>query len=92
MKKLTPERQQIAELAIAEGAFAKSAAEKLNRYDVQGGGWKAWTVAIRPYWDAQETLIKTLGVSMTRAIALIEGMMFLSDYYEPTGEPRKAVK
>ena len=86
MKKLSPENRVEAnrQIELARINLAEYRERKLSTFDAEG------RAIIRVYWDAQEWLTKTLGMSMTRANNLIEGKATLSDYWKQDGTVIKA--
>jgi hypothetical protein len=86
MKKLSLENRVEAnrQIHLARLNLAEYRERKLSTFDEEG------RAIIKVYWDAQEWLTKTLGISMTRANNLIEGKATLSDYWKQDGTVIKA--
>jgi hypothetical protein len=86
MKKLTEGRKEIVELAIKQGKESHDAYRQSGLSTFTDEGRKL----IKPYWDAQETIVETLNVSITRACSLIDGKTTLEGLYDSEGNSRKA--
>jgi len=86
VKKLSPENRVEAnrQIHLARVNLAEYRERKLSTFDEEG------RAIIKVYWDAQEWLTKTLGMSMTRANNLIEGKATISDYWKQDGTVIKA--
>lgn len=88
MKKLTKERRTIVEKAIDQGKASYRAYREANESTFTETGRKL----IKPYWDAQESIMDALGCSTPRAVSLIEGKKTLEDYYDQDGQPKQVKK
>ena len=88
MKKLTVERKQIVEEAIKLGKVAHDAYRQsgLSTFTEEGRN------LIKPYWDAQETIMETLSCSVTRACSFIDGKSSLTDFFDENGDLKKVKK
>jgi len=87
MRKLTLDRIVTVKAAIwnAQVALARKDQEQPTIVSPR------WKEIMEEFWSAQETIMQTLGCSMTRCQALIDGKALLSDYYDmATGHPLKA--
>jgi hypothetical protein len=86
MKKLSMENRVEAnrQIELARINLAEYRERKLSTFTDEG------RKIIQVYWDAQEWLTKTLGMSMTRANNLIEGKATISDYWKADGTVIKA--
>ena len=86
MKKLSPENRVEAnrQIHLARINITEYRERKLSTFTDEG------RALIKVYWDAQEWLTKTLGMSMTRANNLIEGKATFSDYWKQDGTVIKA--
>jgi len=86
VKKLSIENRVEAnrQIELARINIAEYRERKLSTFTDEG------RAIIKVYWDAQEWLTKTLGISMTRANNLIEGKATLSDYWKQDGTVIKA--
>ena len=86
MKKLSMENRVEAsrQIELARINLAEYRERKLSTFTDEG------RAIIKVYWDAQEWLTKTLGMSMTRANNLIEGKATISDYWKHDGTVIKA--
>ena len=88
MKKLTEGRKAIVELAIRQGKAAHDAYRQSGLSTFTEEGRKL----IKPYWDAQETIMETLGCSVVRACSFIDGKSLLKDFFDENGNLRKVKK
>jgi hypothetical protein len=90
MKKLTHERTLIACQAIIEARNGLKKAEALKA-ELPGTSYlnPEWREAMQGYWKGHETIMDTLGCSMTRADQIIDGTHTLETFYEPNGDVKK---
>jgi len=87
MKKLTHERIIKVKAAIWNAQVTK---ERI-RTEIPPRLMPRWYELMNELWNAEETVMTTLGCSMTRCQALLAGEALLSDYYDmATGKPKAA--
>ena len=86
MKKLTAERRVIATDLIEIGYKAMLDAMPYRREMYMTPHWREY---MGKYWKAEEGLQTLLGLSMTRANALLEKSKTLDDYFAADGTPFK---
>jgi hypothetical protein len=90
MKKLTPERKGLA-LAAIESARQAQQSIAVMKAENSNFTHPEWRGQMNIVWAAQHVLMDDLGLSMTRALDLIDGKTTLADYFDPTGTPIKGV-
>lgn len=89
MKKLTLDRIVTVKAAIWNAQITR---ERI-RTETPPRLMPRWNELMKEIWAAEETVMTTLGCSMTRCQALLAGEALLSDYYDmATGQPLKANK
>lgn len=88
MKKLTPERLQTVEEAIIMAQISAAKREQEKPASVS----PRWLELMKIYWKAEGTIMDELGMSMSRALSLIQGKTVISDYYDMTTGKPKATK
>lgn len=87
MKKLTLDRIVTVKAAIWNWQVNKERMRQEKPVTVT----PRWNEIMKEIWAAEQTIMDTLGFSMTRTQSLLAGETLLSDYYDMgTGQPLKA--